>query len=105
MKCRCSSRHNLPLFQHTSSRPRLPVQQLLPSVSPALADAAGETALPGSEAAQYSRSQFGASGALLCGLPSLWKSCVAAALQWVRCETCPINGEKSVFNDQGKVYF
>lgn len=78
------SENNLRLIQRTSSHPRRPVQQLLPSVSPALADAAGETPLPGSAAAQRTGSQFGAAGALLCGLPPLWKSCVAAALQRVR---------------------
>lgn len=78
-------RNNLPPCRPLPpSCPRCPVQQLLPSVPPAPADAAGETPLPGSAAAQHSRCQFGAAGALLCGLPALWKICVGVALQWVR---------------------
>lgn len=70
-------------INNTISHLRWPLQQLLPSVSPAPADAAGETPLSGSAAAQHPGSQFGAAGALLCGLPPLWKSCVGAALQRV----------------------
>lgn len=73
----------LTLYSNISPHIRCSVQQLLSSVSPAPADAPRETPLPRSAAAQQPRSQFGAAGALLCGLPPLWKSCVAASLQWV----------------------
>lgn len=80
---KCSLRNNFFLFQPISSDPRCPLQQLLPSVSPAPPDAAEETPPPGSAAAQRPGSRFGAACALLCGLPPLWKRCVAAALQRV----------------------
>lgn len=71
------------VYSNTSPHPRHPVQQLLPSVSPAPADAAREAPLPGSTAAQHPRSQLGAASAFLCGLPPLRKSCVVASLQRV----------------------
>lgn len=71
------------VYSNTFSHPRRPVQQLLPSVSPAPADAAEETPLPWSAAAQHPWYQLGAASAFLCGLPPLRKSCVVASLQRV----------------------
>lgn len=76
--------------QPRSSRRRRPVQQLLPPVPPAPADAAGETPLPGSAAAEPCRSRAGAARALLRGLPPLWDGCVGAALQRVSGTTSPV---------------
>lgn len=62
---------------------RWPVQKVLPTVSPALEDDAGEASQSGSAAPQLSGSHFSSAGTLLRGLPPLWKSCVGAAVQWV----------------------
>lgn len=67
--------------------PRCPVQQLLPSVSQAPAETAGETPLPGAAVAQQLGLQRGAPGALLRGLSTVWQSCVDSSLQWVQCSS------------------
>lgn len=69
----------IPIYLHG----RWPVQKVLPTVSPALEDDAGEASQSGSAAPQLSRSHFSSAGTLLRGLPPLWKSCVGAAVQWV----------------------
>lgn len=62
---------------------RCPVQQLLPSVPPAPAQAAGETPLHGAALAQQLGPDRGAPGALLCGLPQVRNRCVDSSLQRV----------------------
>lgn len=62
---------------------RCPVQQLLPSVSPAPAETAGETPLLGAPVAQQLGHHRGAPGALLCGLSKVWECRVDSSLQRV----------------------
>lgn len=63
---------------------RCPIQQLLPSVSPAPAETAGETPLHGAAPAQQPGLLRGAPGALLRGLPPLWECRVDSPIQRVR---------------------
>lgn len=63
---------------------RCPVQQLLPSVSPAPAETAGETPLHGAAPAQQPGLLRGAPGALLRGLSPLWECRVDSPIQRVR---------------------
>lgn len=58
--------------------------QLLPTIPPAPACAAGETPLPGSASAKPSRPHSYAAGALLCCIPALCKISLDPYLWWVQ---------------------